>query len=253
MFVCLCIFFVIFFLLLLLHSELDLVQVKKHKGWSDFNKCVSDLAYTDLSKLKNNNEFIAFFLNVYTCLLFHAYVLFGIPPGLWSRSKLCNQASYTVGGIELSLFDIEHGILRQNRKAPSCLFSRFGDRDPRKIYKILESDPRIIFALMGSLQPNSPIRVYRSVTLDTQLDSVVIDLLNDESFLSINLLENTLYLPQELRLYQNDIAPTEAETITWCLQYLAPSAVNSLKALLVCKIILSYNNTYIILKHIILQ
>ena len=64
---------------------------------------------------------------VISALLFHAYVTCGVPPGLWSRARIYNRATYIVGGVELNLFDIEHGILRQNKTPPNCMLPRFND------------------------------------------------------------------------------------------------------------------------------
>jgi Protein of unknown function, DUF547 len=69
--------------------------------------------------------------------------------------------SYAVGGHVFSLDDIEHGILRCNRKHPTSGFVAFGPGDLRLPFALpLPVDPRIHFALNCGAKGCPAIRAY---------------------------------------------------------------------------------------------
>lgn len=88
-------------------------------------------------------------LNVYNMLLIHAFVVLGPPSNnTASRLQFFNSATYILGGADYSLFDIENGLLRGNRK---FLGSKpFKKGDPRRAVALSgnQVDERIHFGLV---------------------------------------------------------------------------------------------------------
>jgi hypothetical protein len=76
----------------------------------------------------------------------HAYVEVGPPGSLIQRHRFFNRVTYLIGGHFFSLNDIEHGILRGNRKPPGGLGRQFSRSDPRLPLCLPEPEPRIHFA-----------------------------------------------------------------------------------------------------------
>uniref|UniRef100_A0A1I8F8T9 DUF547 domain-containing protein n=1 Tax=Macrostomum lignano TaxID=282301 RepID=A0A1I8F8T9_9PLAT len=76
-------------------------------------------------------ERLAFFINVYNALVLHAQAGQGAPTSLWTRYRFFADSAYIIGGQSYSLLDIEHGVLRANRRGPGLLRAPFGRSDPR--------------------------------------------------------------------------------------------------------------------------
>ena len=64
----------------------------------------------------SREQTLAMFINLYNALVIHAYIQIGPPTSAWKRRKFFHKAAYKIGGHTFSLNDIEHGILRGNRK-----------------------------------------------------------------------------------------------------------------------------------------
>jgi hypothetical protein len=81
--------------------------------WLDFMDGVSLLQCIDLS-LKDNSspESACLFLNLYHCMLLHAYMVVGLPNSLFKWSNFFRHCSYEAFGDIFSLAELEHCIMR---------------------------------------------------------------------------------------------------------------------------------------------
>lgn len=139
----------------------------------------------------------AFWLNLYNALTLHALHAAGIEKTVLERAGFFNSFAYRVSGLDLSLNDIEHGVLRGNRAA---LLSRapFATDDPRAKL-VLPLDARIHFALNCGALSCPPIRAYTAAKLEMQLE------LATQSYLRSARLEGvTVWLPRLLDYYRAD-------------------------------------------------
>lgn len=76
------------------------------------------------------------------------------------------SSSYNVGGHTFSLDDIEHGILRCNKKHPTSGAVAFSISDPRLPFVLhLPLDPRIHFALNCGAKGCPAIRAYATLQM----------------------------------------------------------------------------------------
>jgi hypothetical protein len=67
----------------------------------------------NLSLFGNNNEKLAFFVNIYNTLFIHG--IFECSKKKFNSENLfCESVSYIIAGYRLSLLEIKHGILRGN-------------------------------------------------------------------------------------------------------------------------------------------
>ena len=143
------------------------------------------------------SEARAFWLNLYNALTLHALHAAGIKETVLERAGFFSRFAYRVSGFDLSLNEIEHGVLRGNRAA---LLSRapFGSGDPRAKL-VLPLDARIHFALNCSALSCPPIRAYEPARLEEQLE------LAAQSYLQSARLEGgTVWLPRLLSYYRSD-------------------------------------------------
>ncbi|KAJ8606868.1 hypothetical protein CTAYLR_010259 [Chrysophaeum taylorii] len=130
-------------------------------------------------------ERIAFWINVHNLAVFHACIARGPPPTqrgpsiamryyAWSRAQ-----KYAVGGVALSVFQIEHSILRAQSANPSSWtgwladLARFGQKDDRRFLSPKSPPPpELSFALFTPTKSSAPLTVFRATSrlgLDAEL------------------------------------------------------------------------------------
>ncbi len=94
-----------------------------------------------------------------------------VPLGLLSRTAYFRRRRFSLQGYDWSLDDIEHGILRANRRSPAWTFRQFSPRDPRRRYCVSACDGRIHFALNCGAASCPPVRTYSLEHADRELSA----------------------------------------------------------------------------------
>jgi hypothetical protein len=123
---------------------------------------------------------LAFWINVYNALVLHAIVALGVRRSVVRAWNFFGRPGYRVGRVVLSPDDIEHGVLRGNRRRLIPPWPAFGLRDPRRALSVSPLDPRIHFAINCGASSCPPIGVYRAAQLDVQLDLATRSFVNAE-------------------------------------------------------------------------
>lgn len=156
-------------------------------------------------QLINPREFdhstkLSFFINLYNLLKNHIIIKFT------SKKKTTNiktKLRYNVGGYQLSLDHILHGILRANSKAPKKNTKVFPDYDIRSNLSLSDLDPRIHFALHHGLSADSSsLYQFHSEAINEELYLIAQNYCANENNVSIE--GSTLLLPNFLRTFQSD-------------------------------------------------
>ena len=93
----------------------------------------------------------------------------GIRDSVKEVRNFFKRIQYRVGDMFFSPEDIEHGLLRNNRRPPNALFKKFGSGDERLQFSIESVDPRIHFALVCASSSCPPIGFYTPENLDNEL------------------------------------------------------------------------------------
>jgi hypothetical protein len=176
------------------------VDYKAIKSSEEFKKFVesteNDLPQVDLSAL-NENERKAFFLNIYNALTIHGYIQLGVPHGTTQKIMFCAMTGYQIGQYNYTLDEIEHGILRGNRKNGGWWKSApFSSSDGRTKY-ICKCDPRVHFALVCGSKSCPPIRFYDSSNLEEGLNLAAQAFCQDEDNVYISEKTNQVYLNEK--------------------------------------------------------
>lgn len=175
---------------------------------------------------------MAFWLNVYNCLIIHSMVQKGQPKSFLDRFSFYSSNKYLVGYQEFSLDDIEHGILRGNRPSPSNLLGKqsFSSKDPRRFCSIVPRDPRIHFALNCGARSCPPIRVFSGEDLDAELEAATSAFCEGE--VTVDPENRTVYLSKLFDWYKGDFGDTTEERLRWILPFLDPKKRGNLEKLL---------------------
>lgn len=127
------------------------------------------LASTDLTILKTEAEKTAFWINVYNGLTNYWIITKRIKKSMMEQPLLVMFAQIVVGGHKMTLDDIEHGILRSNRRSTYKLWRQFSNKDVRNQLKVTQVDYRIHFALNCGAKSCPPIAFYDADQLNEQL------------------------------------------------------------------------------------
>ena len=101
--------------------------------------------------------------------MIHGVIELGLKQSVKEFPGFFDRMVYEIGGYRFSLNDIEHGILRGNRRPPYRLLRPFGKEDQRLEFTIIPMDPRIHFALVCGARSCPPIGFYEARQIDFQL------------------------------------------------------------------------------------
>lgn len=179
-------------------SQVDYDALRSSHAYRvDLKKCSGLLSVFDPSSLATREDALAFWINLYNALVMDAVIALGVKQsvseGHIGLLSFFRRAAYNIGGLRLSLDDIEHGILRGNRGHPFIPGAQFSSYDPRKKWVITPVEVRVHFAINCASRSCPPIQIYRGEDLNDQLalaarnfvdSSVKVDMGSRSMFLS---------------------------------------------------------------------
>jgi hypothetical protein len=163
---------------------------------------LTDLAAVDLSQFQTDSAKIAFWVNVYNGLTNYWVIKKGIKKSMLEKPFLVMFSKVVIGGHRFSLDDIEHGVLRKNRRSLYKLCKQFSKRDTRRAFMVEQLDYRIHFALNCGAKSCPAIAFYDEKHLEQQLQMA------EESFVEqdflVNETEKTIACSKIFWLYKKD-------------------------------------------------
>jgi hypothetical protein len=138
-----------------------------------FLDSAAKLKEANLYGLSEDQRFV-FFLNIYHCMVMHAYLVLGPPRSSFQWISYFNSISYQCSDDIFSLAELEHCIIRSNMSSPTQFLSRFVIPKSKYDFSLAATrDYRINFALNpGSLSSPAYVPVFKLGRLDQQLDDV---------------------------------------------------------------------------------
>ena len=206
-------------------KAVDYNGLGKSELFQQYEELSFELQRTDITSLPEN-ERKAFFINTYNALIIHAYVRNGFPSSFWQRFKFFSTNSYMIGGHNYTLDDIEHGVLRANKKSLLAFQPPFPHGDPRAA-SVVPLDPRIHFSLVCGAKGCPPIKNYSPENINEELDMAARAFL--ESGCEID--GNKIYLSKILSWYKADFGPKES-LLQFIMPFLSESKQQQLHELL---------------------
>lgn len=173
----------------------------------------------DLISLNDRAKRLAFWINIYNAAVIHGVIELGLTRSVKEVSHFFDRIVYEIGGYSFSLNEIEHGILRSNRRPPYRLFRPFGKKDPRMKFTASPLDPRIHFALVCGARSCPPIGFYEAEQIDFQLDLAAMSFVNSQQ---VRILpeENTLLISMIFEWYKADFGGNDQSVVDTVLNHL---------------------------------
>jgi hypothetical protein len=194
-------------------------EMSGSKAYRDYVELSYSLKNIDPGELKSREEKIAFWINLYNVIVIHGVIELGIRDSVKEVWSFFKRVKYRIGDMPFSPEDIEHGILRGNRRAPHAVFRRFSKTDRRRAFSIKPFDPRIHFALVCASSSCPPIDVYTAENLDRELAISGRTFLNAGG-IKIDRNKLKIYLSRIFKWYSRDFGETPAERLRVIAPYL---------------------------------
>lgn len=142
-----------------------------------FRSLICRLEQVDPRKL-NNDEKLAFWINVHNTLVMHAYLAYGVPQNNVKRVFLLLKAAYNIGGHTISADTMQSSILGCRMSRPGQWLrllltprTKFKTGDERQAYVIDHPEPLLYFALCSGSHSDPAVRVYTPKRLFQELEA----------------------------------------------------------------------------------
>jgi hypothetical protein len=162
-------------------GRLDYAALRGSAEFAAATAAARRLAGVDPARLADRAERLAFWINVYNALAQHGVVALDVRRTVWQMRNFFGRVSYRVGTEVFSLDEIEHGLLRGNRRRAWPPWPALRRRDPRRALAVDPVDPRIHFALNCGAASCPPVGVYRAAAIDAELDAAARSFVNQET------------------------------------------------------------------------
>ena len=211
-------------------DDIDFSLLAKCKAFRQYMLDASELQRVQLAGL-THDELMAFFVNLYNILCLHAYVVHGPPSNFWRRWIFFRSLSYRVAGLDMTLDDIEHGILRGNKRHPTyVLMQQLRPSDPKCQFVLTSRDGRIHFVISAGTRSDPPVRILNGENLQEELYEATVEFLGCS--VKVNKETKKVSLPRIFLWYADDFPTPETELLRWIATFLSPEKSHILLTLL---------------------
>ena len=189
-------------------GEVNYGKLVESHSYSQFKTFTRALPLCTKEDLGNRDQQVAFWINLYNALILHGVIHYNVSGSMLRDVGFFRRVAYDVGGMRFSADDIEHGVLRGNRRHPYLPFPQFAKDDPRLMMSIEDPDPRVHFALVCGARSCPPISSYGGEDLEQQFDKAAATFINGIG-VRHDAGEHTLYLSRIFKWYAGDFGGTE--------------------------------------------
>jgi len=183
-------------------SQDYMYAAKTGESTAAYEQQLKTVSYSDLvNQLKTDDEKKTFWINLY-----NGYVqatLSKNPEAYKSRSSFFKSKQLKIAGLQLSLDDIEHGILRRSKiKWSGGYLGKLFPGKTEKQLRVDQLDYRLHFALNCGAKSCPPVAFYNPENINTQLDIAATAYLTGEA--EFDKTANTVKLPAIMGWFRKD-------------------------------------------------
>lgn len=214
------------------HGNMNYIQASQSLLYFQFQEATCQLQNINMLHLDPSSSRLAFGINVYNIMIIHAFLQVGIPDTMPQRGAFFTHVGYNIGGHIFSFNELEHGILRGNRRPPYSLSRPFSTKDPRYEMIIDTIDPRIHFALNCGAKSCPPIETFTSQAIqeELQIASEAFHESNDNTF--VNESKHKIKLSMIMHWYLHDFVSSKSQLPNYLLPFLRGDKKDALKRMI---------------------
>ena len=199
-------------------GRINYLAMKRSSRFAEYLTLASHLRSFDLSTLDTDERKKAFWINIYNILIIHGVIEFDIQHSVLDVANFFGRISYTIGGMDFTPDDIEHGILRKNKPIPLLPLQSFSLFDKRKVFMLEKLDPRIHFALVCASSSCPPIEFYDYRLIDRQLDVAARSFINRNG-VDVQKSTMTIRLSKIFQWYERDFGSSRKEILFYLASF----------------------------------
>lgn len=211
------------------NGRVNYIEAARHDKFPAFEEAACELQGVKLDKMEQNTK-LAFCINLYNLMIKYAFVKVGIGSSPAGRNAFFNSLGFDLGGHFLTFQDMEHGILRGNRRAPFATSRQFGANDDRLALAIPEFDIRVHFALNCGATSCPKVREFTSYGIQEELRVSALEFCDDDRNVSIQ--GHTVHLSKIFSWYCQDFGSNPTECVQKIQTFCRGSKAVKLKNLL---------------------
>jgi hypothetical protein len=203
-------------------SKIGIVKyraIRSSEAFERYKDLTRRLRSLDLRSLKDRSQRLAFWINIYNTAVIHGVIELGLEQSVKESPRFFDRMVYEIGQFRFSLNEMEHGILRGNRRPPYRLLKPFRAKDPRLKFTAIPMDPRIHFALVCGARSCPPIGFYEAEKVDFQLQLAALSFINSPQ-VKILSQERTVLISQIFKWYKADFGGNNKALIETLLSFL---------------------------------
>jgi len=203
-------------------AERGAVRYKSIRGSEEFERykdLTRGLRSFDLRSLKDRGPRLAFWTNIYNTAVIHGVIELELERSVKEYPGFFDRITYEIGGFRFSLNEMEHGLLRGNRRHPYRVLRPFREKDVRLEFAIVPLDPRIHFALVCGARSCPPIGFYEADQIDFQLGLAAMSFINSPQ-VKILPEEKTVFISMIFKWYKIDFGGSDRALLDTLLNYL---------------------------------
>ena len=193
--------------------------IRSAQAFERYKDLTRELRSFDLRSLRERGQRLAFWINIYNAAVIHGVIELGLERSVKEFPRFFDRVTYEMGGSLFSLNDIEHGVLRGNRRHPYRFFRPFRGKDSRLKFSIIPPDPRIHFALVCGARSCPPIGFYEAEQIDFQLQLAAASFINSHQ-VEVLPEERTLLVSKIFKWYRSDFGGDDGTVVGFLLNFL---------------------------------
>lgn len=199
-------------------NVLDYGALPASREFAGLRKAVDALPGIAPESLDSVRERLALWLNTYNALMLHAIVARRVSGSVRDAEDFFSGPHYSVGGHELTLDEIEHGLLRCNRRKYMGFSPLLGARDPRVAWALPQVEPSIHFGLYTACPSSPRLRAFHAERVRDQLRTATREHLG--AVIALDRDAGSVELPAPFRWYTADFGESVADILGFVEQHL---------------------------------
>jgi hypothetical protein len=203
-------------------GKVDYRAVGHAEAFHRYKDLASHLRTFDINSLVSRQQRLAFWINIYNTSVIHGVIELGLQRSVKEVSAFFDRIVLKISGYDFSLNDMEHGILRGNRRPPYRLRKLFGKKDPRMTLAVKPLDPRIHFALVCGARSCPPIGFYESGRVDQQLQLAAMSFMNSTN-VEVFPQDMSISLSRIFKWYRDDFGGSNKALLDYVFRFLDES------------------------------
>jgi GH15 family glucan-1,4-alpha-glucosidase len=201
------------------HGRVSYEQMKGSALYSRYMDLSLNLQHFQPEILTTEAAKKAFWINLYNVIVIHGVIELNIIDSVQEVRNFFTRIKYNIGGHHFTPDDIEHGILRANRRAPRGIRRPFSKNDPRQQLTVQSLDARIHFALVCASSSCPPIEIYTAENMEHELKIAGRTFLNAGG-VEIDRTHRVVKVSKIFLWYANDFGPNLVSRLRFIAPYL---------------------------------